>query len=459
MTEDMLWEQERVLARLGTSEEAARVRAKMQSSSLISDIQAFKACVVLSLPPVPSPCQRHECMMTSSDNVIMYSCQRVTHYNRFSPCSSLSQAANPECLLEDFVRWYSPRDWIEEVREADTSEPMHEQSLALQEQECSEIGERTSRDTDSITTTDHQTKSNKEDVTSAEGDRTLDDSAQEEVGGASGLGMEGDDGVKSAGGEAMEGEGWGEEWEEGWDFIAGEEGEGETLNHSTEDKDDQVTQEPQKQVHLRSVSVMVSELLMMCPVVPGNRVLSSSGLTQRQADLHDIRSGLTQRQADLHDIRPGLTQRQTDLHDIRPGLTQRQTDLHDIRPGLTQRQADLLDIRPDLPVPSQFVQGRLSLRMQQPNNAWVEAWQGAVPLPAYKQKRLFDDTREAEKVLHYLAGFKVCDLALSVMPMVLHAALESLNTRQSKGVCVYFCLFACVIDRGPWVTYLLDCFS
>jgi len=25
----------------------------------------------------------------------------------------LFQAANPNCLLEDFVRWYSPRDWIE----------------------------------------------------------------------------------------------------------------------------------------------------------------------------------------------------------------------------------------------------------------------------------------------------------------------------------------------------------
>ena len=26
----------------------------------------------------------------------------------------LSQAANPRCLLGDFVRWYSPRDWIED---------------------------------------------------------------------------------------------------------------------------------------------------------------------------------------------------------------------------------------------------------------------------------------------------------------------------------------------------------
>ena len=47
MTEDMLWEQATVLAKLGTSEEAARVRAKMQSTSLLSDMQAFKASIYL----------------------------------------------------------------------------------------------------------------------------------------------------------------------------------------------------------------------------------------------------------------------------------------------------------------------------------------------------------------------------------------------------------------------------
>lgn len=25
----------------------------------------------------------------------------------------ISQAANPGCILEDFVRWYSPNDWLE----------------------------------------------------------------------------------------------------------------------------------------------------------------------------------------------------------------------------------------------------------------------------------------------------------------------------------------------------------
>jgi Rab3 GTPase-activating protein catalytic subunit len=51
--------------RLGDSEVAQQVRARHQSAQLRADMQAFKA-------------------------------------------------ANPGCVLEDFVRWHSPRDWIEE---------------------------------------------------------------------------------------------------------------------------------------------------------------------------------------------------------------------------------------------------------------------------------------------------------------------------------------------------------
>ncbi|KAL6048071.1 Rab3 GTPase-activating protein catalytic subunit [Balamuthia mandrillaris] len=68
MTEDMLEEQEKIFEELGSSIEAQQIRAKMQSASLLSDMEAFKA-------------------------------------------------ANPGCMLEDFVRWYSPSDWIVESKE------------------------------------------------------------------------------------------------------------------------------------------------------------------------------------------------------------------------------------------------------------------------------------------------------------------------------------------------------
>jgi hypothetical protein len=45
-----------------------------------------------------------------------------------------------------------------------------------------------------------------------------------------------------------------------------------------------------------------------------------------------------------------------------------------------------------------FLKGHLSQRMKIPGNVWFEAWQSAKPVPAHRQKRLFDDTKEAEKV-------------------------------------------------------------
>ena len=65
-------------------------------------------------------------------------------------------------------------------------------------------------------------------------------------------------------------------------------------------------------------------------------------------------------------------------------------------------------------VPSEFVltgfdhtfyfqwreEGHLSLRMRIPGNMWVEVWQSARSVPVRRQKRLFDETKEAEKVPH-----------------------------------------------------------
>eukprot|EP01027_Heterolobosea_sp_BB2_P001646 GEZU01002465.1.p1 GENE.GEZU01002465.1~~GEZU01002465.1.p1 ORF type:complete len:269 (-),score=93.88 GEZU01002465.1:31-837(-) len=67
MTEDMIMQQQEVFSKLGTSEEATRIRARMQSASMLSDMQAFKAA------------------------------------NPFG---------DDKVLLEDFIRWYSPKDFV-----------------------------------------------------------------------------------------------------------------------------------------------------------------------------------------------------------------------------------------------------------------------------------------------------------------------------------------------------------
>eukprot|EP00494_Astrolonche_serrata_P028144 UN28409 len=57
-----------MLQELGTGMEASKQRAKLQNEQLISDMAAFKA-------------------------------------------------ANPKGMLEDFIRWYSPNDWIPSNKE------------------------------------------------------------------------------------------------------------------------------------------------------------------------------------------------------------------------------------------------------------------------------------------------------------------------------------------------------
>lgn len=69
MTEDVIQEQIRILSQLGTGAESSQLRAKLQTASLLSDMEAFKA-------------------------------------------------ANPGCTFEDYVRWHSPRDWIKDASDA-----------------------------------------------------------------------------------------------------------------------------------------------------------------------------------------------------------------------------------------------------------------------------------------------------------------------------------------------------
>ena len=64
MTEDMFLDRQNVLESLGTSQEATELRQQLQTKSLVSDMQAFKA-------------------------------------------------ANPSCEFADFIRWHSQKDWSE----------------------------------------------------------------------------------------------------------------------------------------------------------------------------------------------------------------------------------------------------------------------------------------------------------------------------------------------------------
>ena len=61
--------------------------------------------------------------------------------------------------------------------------------------------------------------------------------------------------------------------------------------------------------------------------------------------------------------------------------------------------------------------------MNAPGNLWQETWENAKPVPAKRQKRLFDDTREAEKVLQYLSTLRPSDISQLLMPNFLHAAI------------------------------------
>lgn len=80
---------------------------------------------------------------------------------------------------------------------------------------------------------------------------------------------------------------------------------------------------------------------------------------------------------------------------------------------------------------NKVVKGELSARMKIPNNMWVEAWETAKSTPARRQRRLFDDTKEAEKVLHYLAVQKPADLTRHLLPCIIHAALLKVKEEET----------------------------
>ncbi|XP_061923521.1 rab3 GTPase-activating protein catalytic subunit [Entelurus aequoreus] len=77
------------------------------------------------------------------------------------------------------------------------------------------------------------------------------------------------------------------------------------------------------------------------------------------------------------------------------------------------------------------LKGELSARMKIPGNMWGETWENARAVPANRQKRLFDDTKEAEKVLHYLERQKPADLTCHLLPCIIQAAILKVKEEAS----------------------------
>lgn len=71
--------------------------------------------------------------------------------------------------------------------------------------------------------------------------------------------------------------------------------------------------------------------------------------------------------------------------------------------------------------------GKLSNRMLLPGNMWKEVWDTSIPVPACRQKCLFDDTKESEKVLHFFESHKyLSDVFSLLLPTLIHAALYTI---------------------------------
>jgi Rab3 GTPase-activating protein catalytic subunit len=67
--------------------------------------------------------------------------------------------------------------------------------------------------------------------------------------------------------------------------------------------------------------------------------------------------------------------------------------------------------------------------MRIPDNTWVSIWESSKPVPARRQRRLFDDTKEAEKVFHYLANVNadMAGVAGLLFPTFVHCAVAKLR--------------------------------
>lgn len=96
-----------------------------------------------------------------------------------------------------------------------------------------------------------------------------------------------------------------------------------------------------------------------------------------------------------------------------------------------------------------------------PGNTWQTVWSSAKPVPARRQKRLFDDTKEAEKVLHFLESQTLGTIGQMAIAPLFHSSLIKLHN-ESQGVNSFIPNFkemedklrqsCCTLSREKWNT-------
>ncbi|KAG1650112.1 Rab3 GTPase-activating protein catalytic subunit [Nymphon striatum] len=94
------------------------------------------------------------------------------------------------------------------------------------------------------------------------------------------------------------------------------------------------------------------------------------------------------------------------------------------------------------------IKGHLSARMMIPGNIWRDVWENSKSVPARKQKRLFDDTKEAEKVLHYLSSMSPAQVALNLFPMLIHSSLITIIRQCDKNLATLVSLIEAAVNKA-----------
>lgn len=96
--------------------------------------------------------------------------------------------------------------------------------------------------------------------------------------------------------------------------------------------------------------------------------------------------------------------------------------------------------------------GNLSPRMKIPNNPWSTTWKSAQPVPAHQQRRLFDDTREAEKAIHYLASKSLGQISRLLLPVLTHAAVYTLSEQKQDALPALSDVIQSILNKLQYAT-------